>query len=55
MSFIVIGSSQQCLGDQAKPDSVETATHSRVLLVLLSALLEKGSIKSVGRSNEPEL
>lgn len=55
MSFIATGSSQQCLGDQAKPSNVETATHSRVLLVLLSAFLEEGSIKGVGSSNEPEL
>lgn len=53
MSLIVTRSFQQCLWAKAKPDKVETATHSRVLHVLLSALLEGGGIKGVGNSNEP--
>lgn len=53
MSLIVTESFQQCLRDKAKSDRVETATNSRVLHMLLSALLEEGSIKGVGSSNEP--
>lgn len=45
MSLIVTGSFQQCLWDKAKPDRVETATHSRVLHMLLSALLEGEVLK----------